>query len=82
MVEDDVQFSHKNHSYYSPTLVIKPTGSLGKKCSFYLRVVPESNIYSLHKFSPDINNIDCQWYFKNSEENGKLLMNYNYTVFI
>lgn len=74
-----MQYSHESRSYYSPVLVIKPTGSLGKKCSFYLRVVPESNIYSLHKFSMDVNNIDCQWYFNNTIESGKLFINYNYS---
>lgn len=72
MVDNDLKFSNFNHSYYSPALVVKPTGSLGKKCNFYLRVIPESDIYSFNKFSPNTNNIDCQWYFKNSKENGKL----------
>lgn len=70
---DDIQFSFGGQSYYSPVLVIKPTGSLGKKCSFCLRVVPENNIYDLNKFSPTTNNIDSQWYFNNSVENSKLL---------
>jgi hypothetical protein len=78
LVENEIQFSYESHSYYSPVLVIKPTGSLGKKCSFYLRVVPESNIYSLHKFSPTINNIDCQWYFNNGVDNSEFLMSYDY----
>jgi len=68
---NDIQFSYDNHSYYSPVLIVKPAGSLSKKCSFFLRVVPENNIYSLNKFSPTSNNIDCQWYFKFSAFNGK-----------
>lgn len=73
MIDSDIAFSFGNNSYNLPTLVVKPPCSLGKKCSFFLRVVPESNIYSLHKFSPITNNINCQWYFNNSVENGKLL---------
>lgn len=73
MIDTDIKFSFGNNSYYIPTLEVKPTCSLGKKCSFFLRVVPESNIYSLHKFSPITNNINYQWYFNDSVENGKLL---------
>lgn len=72
MVDNDLQFSNFNHSYYSPALVVKPTGTLGKKCNFYLRVIPESDIYSFNKFSPNSCNIDCQWYFNSSIENGEL----------
>ncbi|XP_050422991.1 nucleolar protein 6 [Adelges cooleyi] len=64
---DDVKFSHSTSSYYSPVLVVKPAGTLGKKCSIHLRVVPENNVYKLQTFSPTINNIDTQWYF--GEEN-------------
>lgn len=70
---NDIQFSFDGYSYYTPALVVKPSGSLGNKCKFYLKVVPENNIYSLHKFSPNTNNIDCKWYFNNSTEYGKLL---------
>lgn len=73
LIDSDIKFSFGNSSYYLPTLVVKPTCSLGKKCNFFLRVVPESNIYSLHKFSPNTNNINCQWYFNSSVKNGKLL---------
>lgn len=69
---NDIHFSFDGYSYYSPTLVIKPSGSLGNKCKFCLKVVPENNIYSLLKFSPNTNNIDCKWYFNNSIEHGKL----------
>lgn len=69
MIDSDIKFSFD--SYYLPTLVVKPSSSLGKKCSFFLRVVPEKNIYNLHKFSPSTNNINYQWYFNNSVENGK-----------
>lgn len=74
---DDIQFSYDDHSYYLPALFIKPAGSLGKKCCFYLRVVPENNVYSLHKLSPNINNIDSKWYFDNNVEEGKLF-SYNF----
>jgi len=67
---DDLQFSFGSHSYYLPALIVKPIGTLGKKCCFCLRVVPEKDIYSLHKFSPSTNNINCQWYFNTSVENG------------
>lgn len=83
---DDIQFSYDGHSYYSPVLVLKPTGNLGKKCCFYLNVVPENNIYSLHKFSPNINNIDSQWYFNNAIDFGKsyfyILYDVNNNLFI
>lgn len=70
---ESLEFSCCNHSYYSHALVVKPSGTLGKKCKFYLRVVPENNIYSLNKFSLNSSNIDSQWYFNNSTENGKIL---------
>jgi len=66
---DDVQFSFGSHSYYLPSLIVKPIGTLGKKCCFCLRVVPEKDIYNLNKFSPSTNNINCQWYFNTSVEN-------------
>lgn len=72
MIDNDVQFSFGSHSYYLPTLIVKPIGTLGKKCCFCLRVVPEKDIYSLHKFSPNTNNINCQWYFNTSVENGNI----------
>lgn len=72
---DDITFSYESYSYYSPILIIKPTGSLGKKCSFHLNVVPESNIYSLHKFSPNINNICYEWYFNDHLKNSKSCLN-------
>jgi len=68
----NLEFSCSNYSYYSHTLVVKPSGSLDKKCRFYLRVVPENNIYSLNKFSLNASNIDCNWYFNNSLENGEI----------
>lgn len=68
---DDIQFSFGGQSYYSPVLVVKPNSNLGKKCRFYLRVVPENSIYSVNKFSPTTNNIDSNWYFNNSIESGK-----------
>lgn len=67
---DDIQFSY-GHSYYSPALVIKPAGDLRKKCCFCLNVVPESNIYNLHTFSLNNNNIDSQWYFNDNIKHGK-----------
>lgn len=82
MIDNEcIQFSCGSHSYYLPALIVRPTGSLGKKCSFYLRVVPESNVYSLHKFSISENNIDNQWYFKNiEEEDGRLLSFKNFWI--
>jgi len=70
---DDIKFSCGSQSYYSQVLVIKPTGNLGKKCNFFLKVVPENHIYNLNKFTPSINNIDCQWYFNKSLKSGKIL---------
>lgn len=69
---DDLQFSFGSHSYYSPALIVKPIGTLGKKCCFCLRVVPERDVYSLIKFSPSTNNINCQWYFNTSVKNGNI----------
>lgn len=74
LVDNDIQFSYSGCSYYSPALIVKPIDSLGKKCCFCLRVVPEINTYSLHTFSPSTNNIDHQWYFKSREKKGKLLI--------
>lgn len=71
LVDNDIQFSYSSCSYYSPALIVKPSDSLGKKCCFCLRVVPEINTYSLHTFSPSINNINHQWYFKSREKDGK-----------
>lgn len=72
MIDNDVQFSFGSHPYYLPALIVKPIGTLGKKCCFYLRVVPEKDVYSLHKFSPTTNNINSQWYFNTSVENGNI----------
>lgn len=78
LVDNDITFYCGGQSYYSPTLIVKPTNSLGKKCCFCLRVVPENNIYNLHIFSPITNNIDYQWYFNSSIKNGKLVILFIY----
>lgn len=75
---NDMQFSCNGHSYYSHALVVKPSGSLGKKCNVFLKVVPESDIYNLNKFSLNINNIGSQWYFNNSVEKGIIFTNVLY----
>jgi len=79
MIDNDVQFSFGSNSYYLPVLIVKPIGTLGKKCCFCLRVVPEKDIYSLHKFSPSTSNINRQWYSNTNLENGNL--NILYCIF-